>query len=156
MNVVVSGLRVGKGRTVRLGAVVTTYAVLLGDAMIEIEFERNLTLRTQVFLDFARFAARSHLQNRLRRVELRFVATVATDVFAGHADEPTAEELNGRAVFVDGQKRDGRVRGNLKESGAVLFDRNVAEQALNVPTALNADRFVSAGVQVREVIREDL
>ena len=41
MNIVVRGLRVCEGRTIRLGAVVTANAVLLNDAVIKVEFKRN-------------------------------------------------------------------------------------------------------------------
>ena len=101
MDIVVSGFRVGEGRTIVFRTVVATDAIFLDDAVVEIKFKGNGTRGAEVILDFARLAARRHRQNGLRGVELRFVAAVAAGVFAGHADKPASEELDRRAVLVD-------------------------------------------------------
>ena len=155
VNRVIRLRRVGETRAVVFRTVVATDAELLNDAVIKVEFERQRTSRAEVFLDFARFASRRFGQDGRGRVELRLVATVAANVFARHPDEPAAEELNRGAVFVDRKNRQRRVRRNLEERAAVLFDRNVTEEALNVPAALDADRLVPAGAQVSEVVGEN-
>ena len=83
------------------------------------------------------------------------MTAVAARVFAGHTDKPASEELDRRAVLVDRLDRNRRVGGNLEERGTVLFDGNVSEKAFDIPAALNADRLVTAGVKIREVIREE-
>ena len=90
-----------------------------------------------------------------RRFGRRFMASDAGELFAGHGNQPAAEELDRTALFVQRLNRNGRVRRNLEHGGPVLFNLDVAQYALAIPAALDTQMVVIAGLEIAVNIAED-
>ena len=73
---------------------------------------------------------------------LGLVAAAAGDRFAGHADEPTAHQLQRLALLVERLQRERRVGRDAEMRRAVRLDRHGAEDALHVPRTVQAERAV--------------